>query len=151
MNRSDILAAANQCVNGDRDQQYGTPENSFRTIADLWNAYLEARDIHFKPLRAPDVAALLSLLKIARIATGRAKDDNWIDLAGYAACGGELDAGTFYTQATELAADDPRQTGGNEHPGFRALSSHRKALRLPYPPNPLYELRGSYEPCGIAR
>lgn len=37
-----------------------------------------------------DVAALLALLKIARIATGHGKSDNWVDLAGYAACGGEL-------------------------------------------------------------
>lgn len=37
-----------------------------------------------------DVAALLGLLKIARIATGHGKSDNWVDLAGYAACGGEL-------------------------------------------------------------
>ena len=36
------------------------------------------------------VAALLALLKIARIATGHGKSDNWVDLAGYAACGGEL-------------------------------------------------------------
>ena len=35
-------------------------------------------------------AALLALLKIARIATGHGKSDNWVDLAGYAACGGEL-------------------------------------------------------------
>lgn len=32
----------------------------------------------------------LALLKIARIATGHGKSDNWVDLAGYAACGGEL-------------------------------------------------------------
>lgn len=38
-----------------------------------------------------DVAAMLGLLKIARIATGHGKADNWIDLAGYAACGGELE------------------------------------------------------------
>ena len=36
------------------------------------------------------LAALLALLKIARIATGHGKSDNWVDLAGYAACGGEL-------------------------------------------------------------
>ena len=35
-------------------------------------------------------AALLALLEIARIATGHGKSDNWVDLAGYAACGGEL-------------------------------------------------------------
>ena len=28
---------------------------------------------------------------LARIATGHGKADNWIDLAGYAVCGGELE------------------------------------------------------------
>lgn len=37
-----------------------------------------------------DVAAMMMLLKIARIATGEPKEDNWIDAAGYAACGGEI-------------------------------------------------------------
>lgn len=35
-------------------------------------------------------ATSAELLKIARIATGHGKSDNWVDLAGYAACGGEL-------------------------------------------------------------
>ena len=37
-----------------------------------------------------DLAAMLALLKIARIASGHAKEDNWIDLAGYAACGNRI-------------------------------------------------------------
>lgn len=36
--------------------------------------------------------AMMCLFKLARIATGHGKADNWIDLAGYAACGGELEA-----------------------------------------------------------
>ena len=43
-----------------------------------------------KAIDPDDAAALLALLKIARIATGHGKSDNWVDLAGYAACGGEL-------------------------------------------------------------
>ena len=35
----------------------------------------------------------LGLFKIARIATGHGKADNWVDLAGYAACAGELEGG----------------------------------------------------------
>lgn len=85
MTRKDILDAALKCVNGDRDTQYGNPEDSFKMIANFWNAYLET-DI----IEPYDVAAMLALLKIARISGGQAKDDNWIDLAGYAACGGEI-------------------------------------------------------------
>lgn len=97
MNRSDILDKAKACVCGDREQDYGKPENSFSTIACLWTTYLG--DALASPGHAPgrittkDVAAMLALLKIARIATGHAKSDNWVDLAGYAACGGEIETG----------------------------------------------------------
>lgn len=90
MTRSEILTKANACVCGDREQDYGSPERNFQTIADLWTTYLEGRgeNFCFSPV---DVASMLALLKIARIASGHAKADNWIDLAGYAACGGELE------------------------------------------------------------
>lgn len=96
MNRSDILDKAKACVCGDREQDYGRPENSFSTIAGLWNVYLERALFRVTdPCRiaAKDVAVMLALLKIARIATGHAKSDNWVDLAGYAACGGEIETG----------------------------------------------------------
>ena len=87
--RAEILEAAKKCVCGDREQDYGSPENNFNTIASLWNTYIIAcSDIQTIELGAKDVAAMLALLKIARIASGNAKEDNWVDLAGYAACGG---------------------------------------------------------------
>jgi hypothetical protein len=91
MNRKEILEAAAKCVCGDREQDYGSPEDNFRTIGDLWSSYLHGAG---KPafITAKDVAAMLALLKIARIASGHAKEDNWVDLAGYAACGGEIEA-----------------------------------------------------------
>ena len=93
MTRTDILDAAKRCVCGDREQDYGSPENNFSTIANLWTDYLLAsRKIDLVEGISPvDVAAMLALLKIARIASGHAKEDNWIDLAGYAACGGEIE------------------------------------------------------------
>lgn len=93
--RQEILENAMKCVSGDRDEQYGKPENSFTTIARLWSVYLSAAsptDDSSIFIMDIDVAAMLALLKIARIATGVFKADNWIDLAGYAACGGELDS-----------------------------------------------------------
>ena len=84
MTRSDILQQAEKIVCGDRDRQYGSPEDSFRTIAELWTSYLRLQ------IRAEDVAAMMELMKLARIARGKAKADNWVDLAGYAACGGEI-------------------------------------------------------------
>lgn len=85
MKRHEILKTAEKCVCGDREQDYGSPESNFNRIAEFWSTYLGA------DISAKDVAAMLALLKIARIASGNAKDDNWVDLAGYAACGGEIE------------------------------------------------------------
>lgn len=90
MTRADILDAAKQCVCTDRDQQYGSPENNFKTIADMWSAYFTAKLGHKVEIEPHDVAVAMSLLKIARIATGKPKADSWVDGSGYLACGGEL-------------------------------------------------------------
>ena len=64
MKRAEILAAAERCVCGDREQDYGSPENNFKAVANLWIDYLTAKD---EPLdiAAKDVAVMLALLKIA--------------------------------------------------------------------------------------
>lgn len=96
MTRSEILDAARRCVCGDREQDYGSPENNFQTIADMWAVYLSVKCISNNSdvcILPDDVAAMMALMKIARIASGNAKGDNWVDLAGYAACGGEIETG----------------------------------------------------------
>ena len=40
MNRKEILEAATKCVGGDREQDYGSPENNFQTIGNLWSDFL---------------------------------------------------------------------------------------------------------------
>lgn len=90
--RADILDAAKQCVCTDRDQQYGSPEDNFKTIAKMWSAYFTAKFGHEVEIDPHDVAVAMSMLKIARIATGKPKADNWIDGTGYLACGGEIQA-----------------------------------------------------------
>ena len=89
MKREELLAAAKTCVCGQREQDYGTPEDNFRTIANLWAAYLLAKPEPVDILPA-DVAAMMALLKIARISVAPSHADSWIDLAGYAACGAEI-------------------------------------------------------------
>lgn len=84
MTRSEILEAARKCVCGEREQDYGTPENNFKRISDLWSAYM---GIQFSEV---DVAMMMALLKVARIKTGTGTDDSFVDLAGYAACAGEI-------------------------------------------------------------
>ena len=88
MKRADILATASEYVSIDRAATHGDAENNFRRIADLWNAYLGVNTIS-----AVDVAVMLALLKVARIRSNPKHADNWIDIAGYAACGGEIATG----------------------------------------------------------
>ena len=88
MTRADILKQARTCVCGEREQDYGSPENNFDRIARLWSAY---SGHNYSPL---DVAMMMALLKIARIKTGTGTADSFVDLAGYAACAGEIRTGT---------------------------------------------------------
>lgn len=84
MKRENILDQAKICVCGQRQDDYGTPEDNFNLIAQFWSAY---RGVSFD---ASDVAIMMALLKIARISSGHGSIDSFIDLAGYAACGGEI-------------------------------------------------------------
>ncbi len=89
--RADILDQAKKCVCGKREQDYGTPESNFQLIADLWNGYLgEKTDNPVISVTPVDVAMLMALMKIARIRNGGGSGDSFVDLAGYAACGGEI-------------------------------------------------------------
>ena len=96
MTRKDVLDRADFCVNGQRQEDYGSPEDNFETIANLWNTYFAA--VHKKNVLLPasrvftakDVAMMMALLKIARVASGTGSDDCYVDLAGYAACAGEI-------------------------------------------------------------
>lgn len=90
--RRGILLRATRCVCGDRDQDYGSPENSLSAIASLWADYIKAKYGVSAPLTGVDTSAMMVLFKIARVATGHGKADNWVDAAGYAACGGEIEA-----------------------------------------------------------
>ena len=56
---------------------------SFGLIGQLWTVYVGTL------FTAKDVAMMLALLKVARIHNGD-KMDSFIDLAGYAACAGEI-------------------------------------------------------------
>ncbi len=110
MKRDQILDTAKQTICHDRNDQYGEPEDNFRRIAEFWTAYLGPELP--RSLTAADVANMMILFKVARNASGSMKDDNWIDLCGYAACGGEVSAKerqvivTWYDPAEKLPPDD---------------------------------------------
>lgn len=94
--RETILHSAKDCVCGTRNEDYGTPEDNFSRIAELWKTYIMGRCVAqnvYVEINAEDVAAMMCLLKIGRIAGGSESIDNWVDIAGYAACGGEIMSG----------------------------------------------------------
>lgn len=97
MNRKEILNAAIKTVCEERQDSYGTPEDNFAIIAGLWSGYLG--DVM---LEAEDVAIMMILLKIARIQTGTFKPDNYIDIAGYAACAAEVAGGAEVKSADSI-------------------------------------------------
>ncbi len=100
MERDKILEAARACVCGEREAQYGSPKTNFEAIGLLWGVYLNAahpdyaKYLPYNGISAEDVANMMALLKVARIATGKAGVDNFVDLAGYAALAGEIATAT---------------------------------------------------------
>lgn len=85
MKRKDILDTAKGYVTKDRASDHGDMENNFRTIAMYWSVHLGV------PVSATDVSIMMTLLKVARIKSNPKHVDNWVDGAGYLACGGELE------------------------------------------------------------
>lgn len=82
--REAVLANARNCVCGRREEDYGKPEDNFTRIADYWSVYLDY------PVYPQDVANMMILLKIARAGSGAPTFDSYVDIAGYAACAGEI-------------------------------------------------------------
>ena len=81
--RADFLKEVEYIICKDRNEQYGEPEDNFKRIAVYWSNYLD------REITSADVAIMMVLFKAARIATGKHKEDNWVDLVGYGVCGAE--------------------------------------------------------------
>jgi hypothetical protein len=83
--RVEMLREAARIVNGDRDKQYGGPEDNFDRIAKIWTV------IFARKFTTEDVALAFVATKLARFASNSGfQPDTWIDIAGYAACGFEV-------------------------------------------------------------
>lgn len=83
--RKRLLEDAMEVVCCDREMTYGFVEDNFWDIARMWGVYLGV------DLERRDVANMMVLLKVARNSAPGHRD-NWVDIAGYAACGAEVDA-----------------------------------------------------------
>ena len=84
MKRGDILDTAKGYVTKDRAQTHGPAEETFGRIAAVWSARLGV------DITQAQVCILLADLKSCRAWGNPQHADNWVDLAGYAACGGEI-------------------------------------------------------------
>lgn len=87
MTRAEILAAAHDAVTRDRAATHGDAEQSFAEIAAIWSIRLGVT------IRPDQVAIMMIDLKTVRVWWNPGCGDSWLDVAGYAACGGEIATG----------------------------------------------------------
>lgn len=89
--QEDILEEALRITRGDRQAQYGPPDQDFRRSAGMLTALfadsLLKEGAKFEPFH---IAQMMILLKMSRQLHQR-KRDNWVDTAGYARCGAICD------------------------------------------------------------
>lgn len=102
-----IADSAKNIVNGARRGAYGKPENNFERIATMWMAYfhtkgwsiaeVDASADNFGQLRSfdnkllpRDIAAMMRLMKEARLVETPDHLDSFMDIVGYALCGAEV-------------------------------------------------------------
>lgn len=72
-------------IQADRENDYGDAKVSHQSIGVFWNEYLQRKgyDPKINTLDATDVAVMLSLMKVSRLAYKR-KHDSVLDFASYA-------------------------------------------------------------------
>jgi hypothetical protein len=96
--KEELATEALRIVNGSRRSAYGTPERNFERIALLWGTYLTLRTngTHDDPtnngvwIEPRDVAAMMRLMKEARLIETPDHRDSYLDIVGYALCGAEV-------------------------------------------------------------
>ena len=94
-----ILEEANSLISKDRHNDHGPADKSFERIAKFWSLILAT------PVKPHQVAQCMIALKLSRINHSSVNNDNWIDIAGYAALGGEI-AQHFEVVSTAMGIDD---------------------------------------------
>ena len=83
--RQRCIDEAGKIISGDRDIQYGGPEDNFTRIAKIWSVILGT------VITTEDVAMMMVGLKVARYASKSGfQPDTWTDIVGYGACGYEV-------------------------------------------------------------
>lgn len=94
------LHEADKIINGERQDEYGCPEDSFEIIAGYWNVFLRKKindachgqgvKLDIPDLLTPlDTTNMMILFKQARKLGQKPKRDNYVDSAGYEAIGAD--------------------------------------------------------------
>lgn len=82
--RSDLLSEAIQTL-ATRGEHYGEVADDFTRVAAMWSQLYNA-DREIEP---HEVAMHMICVKLSRLVESPGLRDNWLDIAGYAACGWE--------------------------------------------------------------
>ena len=83
MEPREVLATADSLIHGEKREEYGGAEDSFTTIAQGWSS------ITASMITPREVALMMIWLKITR-EINKGKDDNLVDICGYAALAAKL-------------------------------------------------------------
>lgn len=97
--RNKTLDEAKFCINQDRQNQYGSPENNFKVISEFWSTYLGIEIPAYK------VGIMMNLMKVARMKTSPKHQDNYTDGCGYLALSAELAQEIFEDESSPV---DPK-------------------------------------------
>jgi len=87
--RVEILNEAAGLIVGQRQEDYGTPEENFQRMADYANIHFKKNLENNIPISARQTAEYMILLKMARTINSPTRD-SYVDIGGYAGIAGEL-------------------------------------------------------------
>lgn len=86
-----IEVRARAAIEGERSVSYGDAPESFALIAQFWTIYLRSqKGTRLPAIRPHQVAMMMGLLKVARLAKDPADDDSLMDLIGYSILANEV-------------------------------------------------------------
>lgn len=89
MQRGSVLTEATTVINGERQDTYGNPEDSFEVISNYWSTYLKSKLKPGERLEPKDSVMMMVLFKVAR-EQNQGKRDNLVDAAGYIGIAGDM-------------------------------------------------------------
>jgi hypothetical protein len=83
--RGSVLDRAKALITGERAKEHGEASDTFSKIAERWSSRLGCT------VTSKDVALMMIDVKLVRSQQNPNVEDNYVDIAGYAALGAELD------------------------------------------------------------